>query len=69
MHGKHHWMILACAIPLLLIFVLPLFGITKGVTWIAIGTMIIAHLVLMRPQHNTSAPGGAKKRRENNGCH
>lgn len=72
MDHKHHWlMMLACVVPLLLIVVLRYFGVTKGVTWIAMGAMVVAHLVLMRPHHDTPTPPGVGKKqgRKDHGCH
>lgn len=47
---KNHmlWMILACAIPLLIVFLLPVFGIKSDyIAFIAIIIMFAAHLFMM----------------------
>jgi len=42
------WMILGCALPLLLIFLLPISGIKSDIiAFIAIALMFIAHLFMM----------------------
>ena len=50
--GKHlFWMIIGCTVPLLLIFLLPLFGITGNYTFlIFIVAMFASHL--MMPMHH-----------------
>lgn len=46
---KHLWlMVLACAVPLLLVFVLPLFGFRGNLAWIAIGLMVLLHVWMMK---------------------
>ena len=49
--GKHTlWMIIGCTVPLLLIFLLPLFGITGNYTFlIFIVAMFACHLLM--PHH------------------
>lgn len=43
------WMFLACVAPILLIFLLPLFGITADLTFfLFLITFFIAHLFMMR---------------------
>jgi hypothetical protein len=43
-------MALACIVPMVLILLLPAFGLSSKYAWIAIIAMIIAHLLLMK-QH------------------
>jgi hypothetical protein len=48
MKGHGVWMIVACAVPLLLIFVLPALGVTGNVPiLIGIAAMFGLHLVMM----------------------
>jgi hypothetical protein len=64
MGTKHAlWMILGCTLPLLLIFVLPLFGISGGVSLlIFIILMFACHLFMMRGhgKHDGHGDTGAK---------
>lgn len=53
---NHFWrMLLGCAVPMLLIFVLPLFGVSEGITLtVFIVLMFGCHLLMMRghdPDH------------------
>jgi len=41
-------MVLACSVPLLLVILLPLFGIKFNVLWIGIGLMLIIHIWMMK---------------------
>jgi len=66
-HSNHMWMMaLACGGALLLILVLPFFGLSKNwSSWIAIGVMVVLHLWMMRghSDHNHTSHkehGGAK---------
>jgi len=45
---KHHWLHIAgCVLPLLLVFVLPLFGLGSGITLFAfIALMFVCHLTM-----------------------
>lgn len=46
-------MLAGCVLPLLLIFVLPLLGISEGVTlFIAMLLMFACHLLMMRGHHS-----------------
>lgn len=48
---KNHWfrMLIACAAPILLIFLLPLFGVTTNLTFfLFIAVFFFAHLFIMR---------------------
>lgn len=51
--GKHtFWMIIGCTVPLLLIFLLPLFGITGNYSFlIFIIAMFACHLIM--PMHHS----------------
>jgi len=43
------WMIIGCLLPLLLIFILPLFGVTGNYTiFIFIVVMFLCHITMMR---------------------
>jgi uncharacterized membrane protein YhaH (DUF805 family) len=45
--GKHMWlMMLACIIPLVIILLLPVFGITGNFTWIALIVMFALHILM-----------------------
>lgn len=45
-------MLIGCLAPLLLIFVLPLFGVTEGVSvWLFVILMFGCHLFMMRGHH------------------
>lgn len=45
---KHHWLHIAgCILPLLLVFVLPLFGLGSGITlFVFIALMFFCHLTM-----------------------
>ena len=48
---KNHWlwMLLACVAPILLIFLLPFFGVTSDLTFAAfLVVFFVAHLFMMR---------------------
>ena len=47
---SHFWrMLLGCMVPMLLIFVLPMFGVSEGVTLtVFIVLMLGCHLLMMR---------------------
>lgn len=53
---KNHWfwMLVACALPLLLIFLLPVFGVTGNVSFfLFVVVFFLAHLFMMgRHSHN-----------------
>jgi len=62
---KHMWMmVLACAIPLVIILLIPSLGISgKWITILAVGLMIILHMVLMKDHssiHDKKHKGGDK---------
>lgn len=75
---KNHglWMIIGCTLPLLLIFVLPLFGISGGGSlFIFIILMFACHLFMMGGHHGghgeheeKSEEPGAKQEGKH-GCH
>ncbi len=50
---KHEiWMLLACALPLLLIFVLPFLGVSNSITLFIIVVLIfVMHFFLMGRRH------------------
>ncbi|MEX2016451.1 MAG: hypothetical protein WD873_07400 [Candidatus Hydrogenedentales bacterium] len=49
----HIWMLLGCLVPFLLIFVLPIFGVSEGaLVPIFVLAMLGCHLLMMRG-HNT----------------
>lgn len=51
-------MLIGCVLPLLLIFVLPLFGIGEGFTlFIAIVLMFGCHLMMIRGHHHGGEHG------------
>lgn len=55
---KNHmiWMALACIIPLLIVLLLPLFGIKNNYTiFIAMVLMIVMHIFMMK-SHNHNNP-------------
>ncbi len=59
---KHMWiMMLACAVPILILFLLPTLGIKGNYGWAAVVLMVFMHLFLMRGH------GGKKTR--HGGCH
>ena len=54
--GKHMWlMMLACIVPLVIILLLPVFGIKGNYTWIAIIVMFAMHLLMMGGHGTKSA--------------
>jgi cell division protein FtsW (lipid II flippase) len=61
---KNHglWMIIGCIVPLLLIFILPLFGIRGGgLLFIFLIVMFVAHLFMMaghKDHRNGGKPPG-----------
>ncbi len=79
--GKNRglWMMLGCALPLLLIFVLPRFGISGGGSlFIFIILMFACHLFMMgghggHGEHNDNEEGGQSKHKDKkeagHGCH
>lgn len=82
--SKHMWlMVLACAIPLLLVVLLPLLGVKMNITWIAVGLMFVMHLWMMKghgshDSHTTSEKviegsqtksKNAKSGGKSHGCH
>ncbi len=49
-HGL--WMVIGCALPLLLIFILPSFGVSSNVTlFVFIVLMFIVHMFMMGGHH------------------
>ncbi len=60
---KHVWlMMLACAVPILILFLLPVLGIKGNYGWAAIVLMVLMHLFLMRGH-------SGKKKTGHGGCH
>ena len=61
--NKHNvWMLIGCLLPLLLIFILPLFGLGSGVTlFIFIVLMFACHVLMMgahgKHEHTESEKG------------
>lgn len=54
-------MVIGCGVPLLLIFLLPLFGVSSSVTFsVFIVLMVACHVVhfAMMGRHGTHGPGG-----------
>lgn len=48
MHKHTIWMIIGCLVPLLLIFILPLFGVTGNYSiFIFIAVMFLCHITMM----------------------
>ena len=49
---SHFWrMLLGCMIPMLMIFVLPLFGVSEGVTLTIFLVLMLGCHLLMVPRH------------------
>jgi uncharacterized membrane protein len=82
--GKNHslWMIIGCALPLLLIFVLPFFGISGGGSlFIFIILMFACHLFMMgghggdgeHGEHGDTKEAGQSEHKDKkgagHGCH
>lgn len=76
--SKNHglWMILGCTLPLLLIFVLPLFGISGGTSlFIFIILMFACHLLMMGSHGDNSEKSPGEEHQEHKkeggsyGCH
>ncbi|HIH31825.1 TPA: hypothetical protein HA235_03895 [Candidatus Woesearchaeota archaeon] len=65
-HNHLLWMILACAIPLLIVLLLPVFGIKSNYSIIiAMVSMIVMHLFMMRDhrhKHDEASDSNNKKR-------
>lgn len=60
-------MILGCTLPLLLLFLLPLFGLGEGVTlFIALALMFACHLFMIGGHHQGDRHG--KNRRTDEGA-
>lgn len=59
---SHTWKMLAgCLAPLLLIFVLPLFGVDESVSiWLFVILMFACHLFMMRGHHGGAAGRGGQ---------
>lgn len=70
---KNHglWMILGCTLPLLLIFVLPFFGISGGASlFIFIILMFACHLFMMGGHgKNGEHSEHENKKEDEHGCH
>jgi hypothetical protein len=62
---KHPWlMMLGCALPLLMIFILPVLGVREGwVLPLALGAMLLCHLITSafasRGDHTQAKTGGS----------
>ena len=62
---KDIWMIIACTIPLLLLFILPLLGINSpNAVFLLIITMFILHIFMMRGHGEDH-----KNKEASRGCH
>ena len=64
---KNHWlwMLLACVVPILLIFLLPLIGVTTDLTFfLFLVVFFIAHLFMMRG--HSHGYGGNHRHEEQN---
>ena len=69
MRGHGLWMILGCTLPLLLVFLLPLLGISGNVgTLLFIVLMFACHLVAMRG-HGGTHRGPESTRGGHHGSH
>lgn len=56
-------MLAGCLLPLLLIFVLPLFGVDEGVSiWLFVILMFACHLFMVRGHHGGAGPDGQGRR-------
>ena len=55
------WMIIGCTVPLLLIFLLPLFGITGNYTFLIFIVAMFACHLLMPMHHETHEHEGHKE--------
>ena len=52
---SHFWrMLLGCLVPMLLIFVLPLFGVSEGITLTVFIVLMLGCHLLMIPGHASS---------------
>ena len=50
---SHYWrMLLGCMIPILMIFALPLFGVSEGVTLTVFLVLMLGCHLLMVPNHS-----------------
>lgn len=68
---NHHglWMIIGCTLPLLLIFLLPVFGVRSDVSLFAfIILMFACHLLMMGGHHGKHAKHSNKEEGKH-GCH
>jgi fatty acid desaturase len=65
--NKHSfWMIIGCTVPLLLIFLLPLFGITGSYTFlIFIVLMFGCHLMMMGMHEHSHQHSNTSQEKEN----
>ena len=63
--GKHlFWMIIGCTVPLLLIFLLPLFGITGNYSFLIFIVAMFACHLLMPMHHGGHEHDGHKEHSE-----
>ncbi len=52
---SHFWrMLLGCLVPMLLIFVLPLFGVSEGITLTVFIVLMLGCHLLMIPGHDAA---------------
>lgn len=55
MKGHGWWMVLACILPLLLVFLLPILGVTRGASSLLFVFIVLCfglHLLMMRGHHD-----------------
>jgi cell division protein FtsW (lipid II flippase) len=65
---KNHglWMVIGCAVPLLLIFILPSFGVESDTTYfIFIVLMFLCHIFMMRGHHGHDGKHGQHDKHDN----
>ena len=63
-------MLLGCLLPLLLIFVLPLFGVDEGfVLFVFILLMFACHLFMMGGHHDHEKDNGAERKGDSHEHH
>jgi quinol-cytochrome oxidoreductase complex cytochrome b subunit len=60
--NKHTlWMLIGCILPLVLVFILPLFGFSVGIYPFFILAMFACHLFMMRGHHSPADDSDQKK--------
>ena len=63
MKNHHIWMIIGCVLPLLLIFILPLFGATSGEPLFIFLILCFGLHLLMMSRHSDHGNGGEGSRK------